>query len=201
MTSPPSAAPTTRRPLPALVFLLALTVLAALVWWRVLDHDSGSAVASPTCTQSKAAEPKHLPQQQAVVVQVLNSTKRQGIATKAQRVLVQDHFQAPAQAANDGKNYPGYSGRVKGVAQIRSGPAGVDGAKLLQYYFPGATLVTTKEKDATVLVSLGVKYKKVAPAKQVAAALKADGITLVAVSGASGDETDSCSTPSAASSS
>jgi hypothetical protein len=193
MTSPPSAA-TRRRPLPALVFLLALTLLAALVWWRVLDHDSGHAVASPSCSQSKATEPKHLPQQQAVVVQVLNSTKRQGIATKAQRVLVNDGFQAPAQAANDSKAYPGYSGKIKGVAEIRSGPAGADGAKLLRYYFPGASLVKTKEKDATVLVSLGTKYKKVAPAKQVSAALKADGITLIAVSGASRDEDSSCST-------
>ena len=176
--------PTTRRPLPALVFLVALTLLAALVWWRVLDRDSGHASAEPSCTPSTSGSaPKQLPEQRAVVVQVLNSTKRQGIAATAQKALVADGFQAPARADNDSKAYPGYSGEVKGVAEIRSGPAGTAGAQLLQYYFPGATIVRTNEQDATVLVSLGAQYKKVLPQGQVAAALRQDGIKLVAVSG------------------
>lgn len=184
MTSP-SGPPTVRRPLPALVFLLALTLLAALVWWRVLSRDDGHAVTQPTCTPSTAAStPKQLPEQAAITVQVLNSTKRPNIATKAQDALVTDGFQAPARAANDSKVYPGYHGEVKGIAEIRSGPAGIAGAQLVQYYFPGSTLVKTGEKDATVLVSLGAKYHGVASAKHVAAKLKAAGITLVRVSGA-----------------
>lgn len=184
MTSP-SGPPTVRRPLPALVFLLALTLLAALVWWRVLARDDGHAATQPTCTPSTTSSaPKQLPEQAAITVQVLNSTKRNGIATKAQRALVTDGFQAPAAAANDSKAYPGYHGEVKGVAEIRFGPAGAAGAKLMQYYFPGSTMVKTAEKDATVLVSLGTKYHGVASTKHVAAKLKAAGITLVRVSGA-----------------
>jgi hypothetical protein len=187
MTSP-SGPPTVRRPLPALVFLLALTLLAALVWWRVLARDDGHAATEPACTPSTASTaPKHLPERAAVTVQVLNSTKRQGIATRAQKVLTQAGFDTPAAAANDSKDYPGYSGEIKGVAQIRYGPSGKPGAQLLHYYFPDATMVPTGEKDATVLVSLGETYSGkvlVATAKQVPAKLRAAGITLVRVSGA-----------------
>jgi hypothetical protein len=183
--SSPSNAPrddSSRRPLPALVFLVGLTVLAALVWWRVLSRDDGNAAASPTCPPSpSASRARHLPEQKAIVVQVLNSTHRQGIAGAAQRALVQDGFQAPASAANDSKHYPGYHGVVTGVADIRTGPAGAPGAKLLAYYFPGSRLVRTKEQDATVLVSLGKKYHGVASQRHVRSKLKAAGITLVPV--------------------
>lgn len=208
-SAPPSGAPGSstgvsgRRPLPALVFLLALTLLAALVWWRVLARGSNDAAAGPSCSSStSAAKTKTLPEQAAITVTVLNSTNRRGIATKAQRELARDGFQAPAAAADDGKAYPGYSGKVTGVAAIRYGPEGSEGAKLLQYYFPGATMVKTDANDATVLVSLGVAYKQVAAQKDVAAALKADGIKLIPVAGAPGDETagnSNCATGTAAS--
>jgi hypothetical protein len=176
------------------VFLLALTLLSALVWWRVLARSSDDAAAGASCTPSTpAAQGKELPEQAAITVTVLNSTKRQGIATKAQRALVRDGFQAPAQAANDSKAYPGYSGKITGVAEIRYGPDGSQGAQLLQYYFPAAKLVRTSSKDSTVLVSLGTKYKKVASQKAVTAALKADGVKLVPVAGAPDISTDTCS--------
>lgn len=196
----PATEPGSRRPLPALVFLLALTLLAALVWWRVLARSSNDAAAGPTCTPStSAAQPKELPEQAAITVTVLNSTKRQGIATKAQLALVHDGFQAPASAANDSKAYPGYSGKITGVAEIRYGPDGSQGAQLLQYYFPGAKLVKTQAKDSTVLVSLGTQYKNVAPQREVTAALKSDGVKLVAVAGAPDVATSSSSACSTAS--
>lgn len=204
-SAPPSGAPGSstgsygRRPLPALVFLLALTLLAALVWWRVLARGSDNAAAGPTCTPStSAAKVKQLPEQAAITVTVLNSTKRQSIASKAQRVLVRDGFQAPAAAANDSKAYPGYSGEVTGVAQIRYGPAGSQSAQLLQYYFPGATLVKTNATDATVLVSLGTTFKQVTAQKNVTAALKSNGIKLVPVAGVPdvASSSSSCATAS-----
>jgi hypothetical protein len=196
-----SAGSSGRRPLPALVFLLALTLLAALVWWRVLARSSDDAAAGASCTPSTSAtKTTELPEQAAITVTVLNSTKRQGIATKAQRVLVSDGFQAPASAANDSKAYPGYTGPVTGVAQIRFGPDGSQGAQLLQYYFPGATMVKTDAKDSTVLVSLGATYKQVAAQRDVTAALKADGVKLVAVAGAPDDQTSSTACPTGSSS-
>lgn len=184
--------PTKRRPLPALVFLLALSLLAALVWWRVLHRDSGHAETKPT-TCSTTQAPKQLPQPQAISVTVLNSTKRNGIAGIARAALVKDGFQVPAAAANDQASLGGH-GVLAGVAEIRYGPTAADGAKLLAYYFPGAQLVATKSTDSTVVLSLGAKYTSVATAAAVAQALKADGITLKRTTGvpATGSSSASC---------
>lgn len=169
--------PTKRRPLPALVCLLALCLLTALVWWRVINRDSSSADSTPTCptTQSTA---KQLPEPQAISVTVLNATKRNGIAGIARAALLKDGFQIPAAAANDTAGTV-----IPQTAEIRYGPTGADGAKLLAYYFPGAKLIATQAADSTVVVSLGAKYTSVAAKTTVAATLKADGITLKATSG------------------
>jgi hypothetical protein len=181
MTSP-TASPTKRRPLPALVFLLALCLLAALVWWRVLHRDSGTHTAStPTCTTSAA--PKTLPEPQAITLAVLNSTKRQGIAGGARTTLLTDGFHVPNVAGNDSAVAGGH-GLVPQVAEIRYGPLGASAAKLVLYYFPGAKMVTSKATDATVTVSLGTAYKAVATQTAVTAALKADGISLKPTTGA-----------------
>lgn len=172
--------PTKRRPLPALVFLLALCLLAALVWWRVLHRDDGHPAAKATCSTTQA--PKQLPQPQAISVTVLNSTKRNGIAGVARTALIKDGFQIAAPAANDQATLGGH-GLIPGVAEIRYGPTASDAAKLLGYYLPGATMVATKSTDSTVVVSLGAKYKAVLAAAAVAQALKADGITLTRTTG------------------
>ena len=166
--------PTTRRPLPALVFLVALTLLAALVWWRVLDRDSGHASAEPSCTPSTSGSaPKQLPEQRAVVVQVLNSTKRNGLGARVSSALSDAGFNVPSQAKNDNPKT-----HIAGVAEIRYGPSGASGARLLRYYFPGATLVPTTSKSATVVVSLGQRYAKISTSQAVAAQLRAGRIAL-----------------------
>jgi hypothetical protein len=181
--------PTKRRPLPALVFLVALCLLAALVWWRVLHRDDGHAESKPTCSTAQA--PKQLPQPQAISVTVLNSTKRNGIARTARTALIKYGFQIPGAAANDEKTLGGH-GVIAQVAEIRYGPTASDGAKLLAYYFPGAKLVATKSTDSTVVVSLGTKYKTVAAAAAVTKALKADGITLKRTTGVQPSTSPSC---------
>lgn len=176
---------TKRRPLPALVFLLALCLLSALVWWRVMNRDDGHAAAKPACTTSQT--PKHLPQPQAISVTVLNSTTRNGIAGVARSALIKDGFQIPNPAANDTSTVA-----VAGVAEIRYGPTGSDGAKLLAYYLPGAALVATQASDSTVVVSLGAKYTAVAASAAVAEALKTAGITLTRTTGVQTTGTASC---------
>jgi hypothetical protein len=173
--------PTKRRPLPALIFLLALCLLAALVWWRVLNRDSGHAAAKPTCSTTTQA-PKVLPQPQAISVTVLNSTKRNGIARLARTALIKDGFQIPGAAANDQQSLGGH-GVIPQVAEIRYGPTATDGARLLAYYLPGSKLVATTSTDSTVVVSLGTKYTTVAAATTVSKALKAAGITLKRTTG------------------
>jgi cytoskeletal protein RodZ len=164
-----------RRPLPALLSLLALLLLTGLVWWRVINRDSGSSTphASKTACPSATSSAKALPAPSAVTVQVLNSTTKKGIATKARAALIADGFTSPTAATNDTAKK---LNKIKVVAELRYGPTGKAGATLLRYYLPGATPVATTSKTATVVVSLGTAYRAVAPRTTVAAALKRAGL-------------------------
>lgn len=81
---------TTRRPLPALICLLALTLLTALVWWRVLNRSDSHASTASHC--STTAAPLVLPRPPGVSVTVLNSTNRAQLAKKTAAVLAADGF-------------------------------------------------------------------------------------------------------------
>ncbi len=167
----------TRRPLPALIALLALLVLTALVWWRVLHRGTGTSNSAvpPPCPTHTSAPPTAptLPAPESVTVRVLNSTSRSGIAGKAQAALVKDGFRSPRPAANDTKHH----NKIKAVAQIRFGPDEKSAATLLRYYLPGATLVQTHSKRPVVTISLGRRYRHVASPQQVRAAMRAYGVS------------------------
>ncbi|MDT4911732.1 MAG: hypothetical protein QOC66_860 [Pseudonocardiales bacterium] len=154
----------TRRPLPALIALLALLLLTSLVWWRVMNRDEGQSTAAP-CPTKTAAET--LPAPARITVTVLNATKRNGIGARTRTALVTDGFNVPKAAANDSPK-----AKVPGVAEIRYGPTGKKGATLLRYYFPGARMVLTATKTSAVVVSLGNKYVRMAAVSTVQAALK-----------------------------
>ncbi|MFN2563155.1 MAG: LytR C-terminal domain-containing protein [Jatrophihabitans sp.] len=164
------ASTVTRRPLPALIALLALLLLTALVWWRVMHRSDGKSVAKPCPTQTAA---QTLPAPARITVTVLNASKRNGIGATTRTALVGDGFNVPRPAANDAPRT-----KVPGVAEIRYGPAGAKGATLLRYYFPGARMVPTASKTATVVVSLGNKYVRIAEASTVQAALKKANIVV-----------------------
>lgn len=169
-----------RRPLPALISLVALLVLTGLVWWRVLhrtDNSAGGAeTPCPSTTPSSTASAVTvLPAPQKVTVQVLNSTNRTGIASRARTTLVADGFLIPAKATNDKPNV-----HVAGVAEIRYGPAGKNAARTLSYYLPGAKLVATPSRTATVVLSLGNRYSRVATAAAAKAAMARDHVTVQA---------------------
>jgi hypothetical protein len=180
----------TRRPLPALISLLALLVLTALVWWRVLHRSDNSASGAekpcPTPTSTAATTTTtSLPAPQKVTVEVLNATNRTGIGARARATLVADGFQIPTTAAND-------SAKVPGVAEIRYGPAGKNAAKVLSYYLPGAKLVATPSRTATVVVSLGNRYSRVATPAAVQAAMARDHGTVQATTPAPSGTSKSC---------
>jgi hypothetical protein len=160
-----------RRPLPAVIALAALLLLTAIVWWRVLNRDSGSSASSPCSSEAPPAAT--LPAPNLVTVQVLNATDRNGIAEKARSTLVNDGFNSPHPADNDEPKV-----KIAGVAEIRYGSKGTDGAKLLHYYFPKAELVATKSKSATVVVSLGQRYQGIASSSAVTADLQRKQIEL-----------------------
>lgn len=168
-------APDRRRPLPALVAIAALTLLTALVWFRVLHRSNAQATATnstcPTPTVSAPA-PSALPKPGLVTLVVLNSTERNGLAGGVRTVLLKDGFQIPSQAAGDGTQYGGH-GLITGVGEIRFGPSERVAAALVSYYLPGATLVQTDASGATVIVSLGQAFVSVASPAAVTAAIAA----------------------------
>jgi hypothetical protein len=161
----------TRRPLPALVFLAALTMLTALVWWRVIHRDGDQASANSSCpTQSTQ---NVLPRPSTVLVSVLNSTTRTGIAKSAAASLTKDGFKISGYGNDTGH------AAIAATAEIRFGPDQHSAATLLGYYFPGAKLVPGESRaDGTVVVSLGTAYKAVATAAAVKAAMAADHVTV-----------------------
>ena len=130
---------------------------------------SGTPDASGTspvpCVTTTVKPGVVLPKPGTVTVNVYNGTNRAGLAKRTSAVLATRGFPI-GHVANDplGKS-------IKGVAEVRYGPSGEQGAKLLLYYVPGAALVADQRTDASVDLVLGAKFKTVAPQKSVDAAL------------------------------
>jgi hypothetical protein len=163
-----------RRPLPALAFLVALTLLSGLVWYRVLHRDGSAAQtpsAAPCTTTTTTAAPTALPRPGAVSVLVLNSTQRNGLAAGTGKALARAGFTISGEN-NDDPSYGGH-GVIRGVAEIRYDPAHRAAATLLSYYVRGAKLVQTESSRNAVIVALGRKFTKLAPPASVRRALRA----------------------------
>ena len=150
---------TARRPLPALAFLLALTVLTAIVWWRVLHRPdgtsttaSGPAIVQPTC--SPVGKTLTLPKPATVTVTVLNGSARYHLATEVTTLLKARGFKTGT--PNDAPS------QLSGIGQIQYGKAGKNGATLLGYYLPGAALVAESRSDAAITLVLGAAYHALA---------------------------------------
>jgi hypothetical protein len=176
------ATSTARRPLPALAFLLALSLLTALVWWRVLHRsDTGKPTAQSSCTASATPTATVLPAPQSVLVNVLNSTQKTGLAAQVTGFLATDGFKTGTPV-----NDPSPRAPVTGVAEIRFGPTGAAAARLLMFYVAGATLVPDARTDASVDLAVGAKYTAVASTADVAKALAAAKIRQLPAPAAAG---------------
>lgn len=176
-----------RRPLPALIFILALTVLTALVWFRVLHRADSSAngasatgSACPTVTALPTtstpppggAHRRTLPAPGSVRVLVVNATNRSGLAGRTSTELHRDGFRT-ATPANDQSAYDG-----SGVGQIRYAGGEKRAALLVRYYVPGAKLVRLHRHTTTVTVALGDKFTGLRPAAKVTARLRRHHVVL-----------------------
>jgi LytR cell envelope-related transcriptional attenuator len=152
---------TRRRPLPALAFLLVLSVLTAIVWWRVLHRpDASSGTAAPsvsaaplTCTHGAPAV--RLPAPSAVTVVVLNGANRDQLASQVTTQLKARGFRTGTPS-----NAPSI---LSGIAQIEFSTAGRAGATLLSYYIPGARLVSGNASGTSVTLVLGTGFRGLAP--------------------------------------
>jgi hypothetical protein len=155
-----------RRPVPALILLLVLSLITAVVWWKVLHRNSdadGVAGCQPVPTlASLKVDPK------TVKLRVYNSTEKAGLARTVADQLHKRGF-AIAATSND----PLASSRdVQGVGELRYGPSGTNQALLTSLYLPGIRLIPDPRTDAVVDVAIGPSYKTVATAAQVTAAKK-----------------------------
>lgn len=178
-----------RRPIPAVVFILLLSLLSAIVWYRVLNRTpasaekattTGTSTTSPSCTpkpatkttaKSKSTTPARTPAKtvpvvwprtSAVSVTVLNGTSRTGLAKSVAAQLKVRGFKI-ATITNDTVD-------TVTVTQVRYGPKLATAAKLVQLYLPGSRLVPNSGKAATVTVSLGSSYSRLSTDAAVAKA-------------------------------
>lgn len=164
------AASSIRRPIPAIVFILLLSLISALVWWRVLHRDpaqGAKSTTSATSTTSTTSTPSHCvlvtaapvawPAPATITVSVLNATNRPGLAGSVTKAMKQRGFQA-TKPDNDTES---------AITEVRSGPKYGSAARLVQLYLPGSRLVTTNAKTPTIVVSVGSGYKALSTSAQV----------------------------------
>jgi len=152
------SASSTRRPLPALAFLLVLSVLAGVVWWRVLHRHDTTALAKPPSGRPSAicgrgGKAIALPAPRSVTIQVLNAADRTGLAAAVRDQLISRGF-ASAGVGN--------AKLINGVGEIHYPARGAAAATLLSYYLPGAKLVRISRSDAQLDLVLGTGFRTLA---------------------------------------
>jgi len=97
-----------------------------------------------------------------VTVNVYNSTDRTGLAASAARSLQKQGFKV-ATIDNDP-----LAKTILGVAEIRHGPSGLEGAILAAKRLPGARVVKDDRMDASVDIVLGAEFRTVKVPRKVA---------------------------------
>jgi regulation of enolase protein 1 (concanavalin A-like superfamily) len=159
--------PRKRRPLPALICLLALVLLTTIVWWRVVHREDATRANAAASTQATCSVGKTvLPNPATVTVSVLNATQRAGLARATAQTLQQRGFKV----SSFGNDTP--TARVTGVAEIRYTADQKLAAQLLSYYFPTAKQVALGTASTGKLtVSLGTTFSKIAATATVNAAV------------------------------
>lgn len=156
-----------RRPIPPLIVLLLLALIAIGVWWKVLERDQEqqAAAAPPSCSTATSAPATVDPT--AVQVRVYNASTTEGLAGQ-----VANELRARGMQVNYIANDP--SGRsVEGVGEVRFGDVGRNQALYLAANFPGLVAVLDERPGPIVDVALGPGYAALVPAEQVPAAYAA----------------------------
>lgn len=113
---------------------------------------SAEAAIPGNCTVVEVTPAEFLPRASQVTVNVYNSTNRVGLAGDTAKLLGVRGFKIGA-VENDPLGIP-----IEGVGEIRFGPKGEGGAKLMAYHLPGATLVEDTRKGKRIDVSLGRQF-------------------------------------------
>ena len=142
------------------------TVVAGTQAAESVTVTSGEPTLEPEpCETTLVAPAEVLPRPDSVIVNVYNSTQRAGLAGTTAQELSQRGFRI-----NKVENDPlGVS--LRGIGEIRFGPAGADNARLLEFFFPGALLVDDGRSGPRIDVSLGRGFEAIADQGVVAATL------------------------------
>ena len=163
----PAARRRTHRPVPALILLAALSVLTAVVWWRVLNRPPEATIALTPCQQRPTVAALRL-DPRTVKVRVYNATDRPGLARTVADTLRKRGFAITA-TSNDPL---GGEREVRGVGEVRFGPLGAEEAALVSLQFPGIAMARDPRADAVVDVAVGPSFRSVATPAQVSKARK-----------------------------
>lgn len=145
-----------RRALPALALLLALSVVAGMVWLRVLDRVDAGAATAAGC-QSSAAGGR-------VQLRIYNATAREGLAR-----TVADQLGGRGYAILSAENDPLSGVRpVEAPAEVRFGPGGKRFAEQVRRQVPGATLYRDAREGAVIDLVLGERYRRLSTPAELA---------------------------------
>ena len=155
----------TRRPIPALVFLLVLALAALAVWFNVLsDEKKKDQARAAACSSAVAAVPTAV-DPATVTVNVLNASEVAGRAASVAESLRSRGFQIGLTENDRSGN------EVTGVGELRFGPGKEELARFVALQLPGATLRRDTRADATIDLAIGPGFAALASPEAVAAAL------------------------------
>jgi hypothetical protein len=140
-----------RRPLPPIIFLLVLALVAGGVWWNVFREDAElQAEQDAECAEVEAAPQALDPA--TVSVRVYNASDQGGLAQSVADDLAARGFTI-AEVANDPTNR-----EVTGVGEVRHGVGGKGTAAFVALYLPGAGLWQDVRSDRRVDLVLGPEF-------------------------------------------
>lgn len=165
-----------RRPLPALIFIAVLGLVAMAVWVKAIaskaDIDEALRCTPPpapvdgmtftSLTHTALDDTAPIPPD-AVGVQVLNASQSRGqgaITTETLRALGFTQIAAP----DNDPSYPDQEAKCHG--QLRFGDNGRSAARTLSLVVPCVELVKDTRADASVDLSIGTSFGDVVPTQQ-----------------------------------
>jgi len=144
----------------ALITLGIVALMLFFAFWYAYSYyqasDERRATPRPTCT---AAAGPVLPAD--VTVNVYNATDRAGLAAKTATDVRKRGFRVST-VANDPLQR-----KVTIAAEVRLGPTGAKGSKLVLGLVKGSKAVKDSRTDSSVDLVLGDKYTKLTPAPKV----------------------------------
>ncbi|WP_153505922.1 LytR C-terminal domain-containing protein [Cumulibacter manganitolerans] len=157
-----------RRPVPPLIFLLILAILALAVWWKVIRKDEARSIAaSATCTLSASQDQiAQLTNMGNIKVHVLNGSAQKGLAASIQTELAGRGFTV-LDIGNAG------GGGQPGAGKIEYGKGSEFQAAVLQAHLTGFEVDRSNQiTDGSLTVIAGQEFAGLADANQAGTTVK-----------------------------